>query len=48
MNYKQIKNIIYNSGDVFLPDNIKKNYHMILLVLIKKHFIFPDGLLFIL
>jgi hypothetical protein len=24
MNYNQIKKIIYNSGDVFLPDNIKK------------------------
>jgi hypothetical protein len=24
MSYKQIKNIIYNSGDVFLPDKIKK------------------------
>lgn len=24
MNYKQIKNMLYNSGDVFLPDNIKK------------------------
>lgn len=24
MNYKQIKNILYNSGDVFLPDNIKQ------------------------
>ena len=24
MDYKLLKNIIYNSGDVFLPDNIKK------------------------
>jgi hypothetical protein len=24
MNYKLLKNIIYNSGDVFLPDNIKE------------------------
>ena len=24
MNYKLLKNIIYNSGDAFLPDNIKQ------------------------
>jgi hypothetical protein len=24
MNYKQIKNLLYNSGDAFLPDNIKQ------------------------
>ena len=31
MNYKLLKNIIYNSGDVFLPDNIKEilSYNLI-------------------
>ena len=24
MNYKLLKKILYNSGDVFLPDNIKQ------------------------
>ena len=44
---KYIQNIIYNSGDVFLPEKVKNILGTDLIGNSKKHYMFPDGQLFI-